>query len=290
MQTNRQNRRFCGTRGGRQMNKSLFKNHQTPTAAALGFLRHQGGESRSKGLRRKRGTRRGTVQLHHPVPHGAGTERQLVLFHLRAARGAIRAGTNSRKSAANNLTPPSKYPHSLRAVIWVGARRSKLDVFFVPGATLKVFATGNGSTKKLALAQPAQYAADAETGLLKRNGRPLDDNEVDAIWLARYTAAVDRGEEDFLGVYQPKAARKAERRARRAVAKAERKACNEVREDEEKTKRQALMASIKAMGQCCGVFRKPAPLWEGCRPQVRPGHPDPQTSRGTIDTRRLPGS
>jgi len=113
---------------------------------------------------------------------------------------------------------------------------------------------------------------------------------VDAIWLARYTAAVDRGEEDFLGLYQPKAARKAERRARRAVAKAERKACNEVREDEEKTKRQALMASIKAMGQCCGVFRKPAPLWEGCRPQVRPGHPDPQTSRGTIDTRRLPGS
>ena len=120
MQTNRQNRRFCGTCGGRQMNKSLFKNHQTPTAAALGFLRHQGGESRSKGLRRKRGTRRGTVQLHHPVPHGAGTERQLVLFHLRAARGAIRAGTNSRKSAANNLTPPSKYPHSLRAVIWGG--------------------------------------------------------------------------------------------------------------------------------------------------------------------------
>jgi hypothetical protein len=145
----------------------------------------------------------------------------------------------------------------------VGARRSKLDVFFVPGATLKVFATGNGSTKKLALAQPAQYAADAETGLLKRNGRPLDDNEVDAIWLARYTAALDRGEEDFLGVYQPKAARKAERRARRAVAKAERKACNQVREGEEKTKRQALMASIKAMGQCCGVFRKPAPPMGG---------------------------
>jgi hypothetical protein len=203
MQTNRQNRRFCGTRGGRQMNKSLFKNHQTPTAAALGFLRHQGGESRSKGLRRKRGTRRGTVQLHHPVPHGAGTERQLVLFHLRAARGAIRAGTNSRKSAANNLTLPFRF------------------------------------------------------------SRPLDDNEVDAIWLARYTAAVDRGEEDFLGVYQPKAARKAERRARRAVAKAERKACNQVREGEEKTKRQALMASIKAMGQCCGVFRKPAPPMGG---------------------------
>jgi hypothetical protein len=42
------------------------------------------------------------------------------------------------------------------------------------------------------------------------------------------------------------------------VAKAVRKACHEVREDEEKTKRQALMASIKDMGQCCGVFRKPA--------------------------------
>jgi Holliday junction resolvasome RuvABC endonuclease subunit len=154
---------------------------------------------------------------------------------------------------------------SLRAVIWVAARRSNLDVFCVPVATLKVFATGNGSAKKLemalalALAQPAQYAADAETGLLRRNGRPLDDNEVDAIWLARYTAAVDRGEEDFLGVYQRKAVRKAERRAKRALAKAERKARNEVREDEEKTKRQALMASIKAMGKCCGVFRKPAP-------------------------------
>ena len=111
----------------------------------------------------------------------------------------------------------------------------------------------------VALAKPAQYAADAETGVLRRNGRLLDDNEVDAIWLARYTAAVDRGEEDFLGVYQRKAVRKAERRAKRALAKAERKARNEVREDEEKTKRQALMASIKAMGKCCGVFRKPAP-------------------------------
>jgi len=154
---------------------------------------------------------------------------------------------------------------SLRAVIWVAARRSNLDVFCVPVATLKVFATGDGSAKKLemaqalALAQPAQYAADPETGMLRRNGRLLDDNEVDAIWLALYTAAVDRGEEDFLGVYQRKAARKAERRTRRAVAKAQRKARNEVREDEQKTKRQALMASIKAMGKCCGVFRKPAP-------------------------------
>jgi len=111
----------------------------------------------------------------------------------------------------------------------------------------------------VALAKPAQYAAYSETGVLRRNGRLLDDNEVDAIRLARYTAAVGRGEEDFLGGYQRKAARKAERRAMRAVAKAERKACNEVREDEEKTKRQALMASIKAMGKCCGVFRKPAP-------------------------------
>ena len=89
----------------------------------------------------------------------------------------------------------------------------------------------------VALAKPAQYAAYSETGVLRRNGRPLDDNEVDAIWLARYTAAVDRGEEDFLGVYQRKTVRKAERRPKRALAKAERKARNEVREDEEKTKR-----------------------------------------------------
>jgi hypothetical protein len=52
----------------------------------------------------------------------------------------------------------------------------------------------------------------------------MDDNEVDAIWLARYTAAVDRGEASFVGAHQRKAAATAQRRARRAAAKAEKKA------------------------------------------------------------------
>jgi hypothetical protein len=154
---------------------------------------------------------------------------------------------------------------SLRAAIWVVARNLSLDVRCVPVATLKVFATGNGAADKsmmarsLAAAMPERYVQDPETGTLRCLGRALDDNEVDAIWLARYTAAADRGEVTFLSVHERKVARRTETRAKRNAAKAETKARNEALKVEARTKRRELMAAIKSAGKCCGVFRKASP-------------------------------
>ena len=140
---------------------------------------------------------------------------------------------------------------SLRAAIWAVARDLDLDVRCVPVATLKVFATGNGDADKSMMAQsladamPERYVLDPETGILRCLGRALDDNEVDALWLARYTAAVDRGEEAFVSVYARKAAARTEKR----------------------TKRRELMAAIKAAGRCCGVFRKAAPFGRAICPK-----------------------
>jgi len=91
-------------------------------------------------------------------------------------------------------------------------------------ATLKRFAADNGAATKLDMAralaavQPERYRLDVRTGLLARDGKAVDDNEVDAIWLALFIAAVDRGDEQFLSPHQRKAARKAERRAKRLAA------------------------------------------------------------------------
>jgi len=154
---------------------------------------------------------------------------------------------------------------SLRAAIWVVARKLNLDVRCVPVATLKVFATGNGAADKsmmarsLAEAMPERYVLDPETGILRCLGRALDDNEVDASWLARYTAAADRGEVAFLSVYGRKIERRTEKRAKRIAAKAEKKARNEALKIEARAKRRELMAAIKAAGRCCGIFRKAAP-------------------------------
>jgi len=162
---------------------------------------------------------------------------------------------------------------SLRASIWLVAFRSRIIVCCVPVTTLKVFATGDGGADKLKMAQalhkaePAQYLQDPETGILARGDRPLDDNEVDAIWLARYTAAVDRGEKDFLGAFQRKAARKAERRARKVAARAQKKIREAARETEARIKRAALIAAVKNAGKCCGVFRKPAPFGKAICPK-----------------------
>ncbi|MGA2751907.1 MAG: hypothetical protein ABSG59_24345, partial [Verrucomicrobiota bacterium] len=143
---------------------------------------------------------------------------------------------------------------SLRAAIWLAGRDAKVSIHCVAVATLKRFATGNGAARKpdlaraLAVAEPGRYQLEPRSGLLWRNGQAMDDNEVDAIWLARYTAAVDRGEASFVGPHQRKAAAKAQRRARRAAAKAEKKARVAARKVEERAKRQILLESIKVAG------------------------------------------
>ena len=121
---------------------------------------------------------------------------------------------------------------SLRSTIWAIAEIYNLEVFCVPVSTLKNFATGNGLAKKPEMAQAlSQFYAGSSvetTGdkayLRYADGSLHDDNEVDAIWLARYTTTVDQGLRDFLGVYQRKQAEKAAKRAKKAAKKAALKA------------------------------------------------------------------
>jgi hypothetical protein len=109
----------------------------------------------------------------------------------------------------------------LRSAIWAAVQNRPISVFCVDSSSLKLFATGKGQADKpdmahaLAEAEPALYRFDPVTRTLRRNGEAVGDDEVDAIWLARYTAAVDRGQKQFLGAYQRKSIKKAERRRRK---------------------------------------------------------------------------
>jgi len=154
---------------------------------------------------------------------------------------------------------------SLRSAIWAIYQMTPIQIFGVPVGTLKHFATGSGSAQKIDMAKAlailvpdTQVEQKGEVVFFRhKDGRLADDNEVDAIWLARYTHAVDRGEQDFLGVYQRKLVEKAEKRRkkaeRKAIAKAKKVANNEV-----KAARQLeIKEAIKAAGKCCGVLREP---------------------------------
>jgi Holliday junction resolvasome RuvABC endonuclease subunit len=118
---------------------------------------------------------------------------------------------------------------SLRAAIWIKAETSGIIVHCLPASSLKKYATGSGRAQKgdmahaLTKAEPERYQPDQTSGSLVENGRPLDDNEVDAIWLARYLAAFDRGEQEFITVHQRRALDRAAKRAKRAAAKARKK-------------------------------------------------------------------
>jgi len=164
---------------------------------------------------------------------------------------------------------------SLRAAIWLAGRDQRVKICCVATASLKRFATGNGCAKKpemaqaLAAARPDQYRLDPQTGLLWHNSKTIDDNEVDAIWLALYARAVDAGTAGFIGPHQRKAAAKAERRAKRAAAKAQKRARAEAQRAEARAKRQALMEAIKSAGRCCGVLRKPAAFGRAACPKCR---------------------
>ena len=150
---------------------------------------------------------------------------------------------------------------SLRAVTWVFGRVPLNIVECVPVGTLKQFATGNGAANKrqmaaaLAIADPTHYVLDFATGRVWRDHWALDDSEVHAIWVGRFTAAVDRGQQDFLSAFEKKEAHKLEQRTQKSAAKTARKVLKETQE----INRRALVANIKKMGKCCNVFRKPAP-------------------------------
>jgi hypothetical protein len=105
-----------------------------------------------------------------------------------------------------------------------------VEICCVQVGTLKRFATGTGRAQKvdmaraLASAEPGLYHLAEDLTVIRIDGNPMDDDQVDAIWLARFTMAVDRGEQAFLSGFERKSARKQEKRAKRAARKAKKKA------------------------------------------------------------------
>jgi hypothetical protein len=162
---------------------------------------------------------------------------------------------------------------SLRSAIWATAHNCPIVVHGVATATLKKFATGNGGATKidmalaLAAAEPNLYLLNPDQTLRRPEGSVVDDNEVDAIWLARFTMSVDRGERQFLSVHDRKVIAKAERRTRKAAAKALKKSRAEFLKAGARARKRAVHESLKAAGKCCGVFRKPASRNRACCPK-----------------------
>jgi hypothetical protein len=157
----------------------------------------------------------------------------------------------------------------LRTAIWTVTHDTpSLQVFGVPVGTLKAFAFGKGTAKKeemaqaLAKVEPARYQLNGLQVTDIQTGRTMDDNEVDAIWLAKYTISVDRGERDFMATYERRQKAKAEKLARRAERRAAQKV--KAKEEKQKGKIRGLIKMAKATGKCCGVFRKPSKGWAIC--------------------------
>lgn len=154
---------------------------------------------------------------------------------------------------------------ALRAAIWVAGLRDQIAIFCVPVTTLKVFATGNTRADKVEMAEalikadPELYGATEGGVFIREDGRVADDNEVDAIWLARFSAAVDRGEEEFLAAFQRKVHKNEARKANRLAAKARRKVRKARNLAEAKEKKRLLQIASRAAGKCCGVMRKLVP-------------------------------
>lgn len=156
---------------------------------------------------------------------------------------------------------------SLRTAIWmVALMHPEVSVFAIPVATLKQFATGNIHATKpdmaraLAAKLPNDYRLTEQNAIRKADGSIANDDEVDAIWLAYYTCAVDEGHVTFLTAHQRKMRALQERRLRkqerRQRAKAKRAAA--------RLKREAVKDAIRNLGRCCGVFRQQHRRWAVC--------------------------
>ena len=159
---------------------------------------------------------------------------------------------------------------SLRTAIWAAALLNPhISVFGVPVATLKQFAAGNGHVQKPEMARalvnllPGSYQLDGER-VRKLDGSPADHNEVDAIWLALYTQAVDRGQRSFLGLHQRKMLRAAERRKRKAERRQLRREKKAAGRAKVRANRQRIKEAIRSLGWCCGVLRKQRGRWAVC--------------------------
>jgi hypothetical protein len=174
---------------------------------------------------------------------------------------------------------------SLRAAIWAIASQKSVEVQCVPVATLKVFATSNGSAGKTEMAQalaqskPDRYSTNPTNGVLGLNGRNMDDNEVDAVWLAIYVHAVDLGNKAFLGVHQRKLLKKERQREKRRQLKDRLKRRIKAQRIEQQVRRRAVNALVKSAGKCCGVFRQLTPYGRAVCPKCRRDVRIPKLSR-----------
>jgi hypothetical protein len=120
---------------------------------------------------------------------------------------------------------------SLRCVIWmVALMHPELAVYAVPVGTLKQFGAGSVRAKKPDMAKALAnhssklYFSDGNGFIIKPDGNVADDDEVDALWLALYTRAVDDGQTAFLTAYQRKQLKKLEQAKKRAERKQRAKA------------------------------------------------------------------
>jgi hypothetical protein len=184
---------------------------------------------------------------------------------------------------------------ALRAAIWVAGLRGQIAIFCVPVTTLKVFATGKTRADKAQMAEalinaePELYSPGVGGVLIRQDGRVADDNEVDAIWLARFSAAVDRGEEEFLAAFQRKVQKNEARKANRVAARARKKARKARKLAEAKEKKHLLQIAVRTAGKCCGVMRRLAKRNRAICPKcqntvkldISPGGPQ-ETSTTTV--------
>lgn len=168
---------------------------------------------------------------------------------------------------------------SLRAAIWAMAQGSSVEVYCVHANTLKAFATGNGKATKdemaSALAKADPVNCQTKGAFLLFKGMIADHDAVDAIWLARFTIAVDVGEERFLSPYDRDRIAEEEKRRKRQARKTADKARQQTKKEEERAKRQRLADAIRAAGRCCDVWRKLGPGHRAVCPKCGNSQPLP---------------
>ena len=154
---------------------------------------------------------------------------------------------------------------SFRTAIWAAAATKSFSILCVHTGTLKAFAAGHGGAGKPEMAQalissvPGTSTGAGGMGVIRKDGAVMDDNEIDAIWLARFAAAVDAGKEQIQSAHQRRAAALEAKRAKRRAAKAARKIRKQAETAAVKLKRTLIKQAIRVAGRCCGLWRKPAP-------------------------------
>lgn len=114
---------------------------------------------------------------------------------------------------------------ALRGSIWTCVfQNPALKSFAVSVKTLKKFASDHGDAAKDGMLE-ALIPIWGSVSDSSRHTDMMDDNEVDAIWMALYALAVDEGRECFLGPYARKQEEKRLKKEKKAAKVAEAGKC-----------------------------------------------------------------